>query len=301
MKVLVTGANGLIGPYTCKKLIAAGHEVITCGRSAPKADDLPGQHISGDLLDSSFRKHLIESERPEGLIHLAWQTKHGHFWNAPDNPDWRDASIDLLDRFHDQGGKRAVLAGSCAEYDWQGVPPGQKLTEDAACKPHTLYGQEKLKLAQHCLDLNTKGASIAWGRLFLLCGPKEAPARFVPAITRALLAGEAAKMSSGKQIRDFMHVADAGAAFAKLIDHPFTGPINIATGNGHSLLEVAETLKTLIGRGTIAAGSMPDRPDDPPYLIPDTSKLMQTVGFKCEFDLTSALQDCIDWWQHNET
>lgn len=301
MKVLVTGANGLIGPYACQKLVHAGHDVITCGRSVPEDGALPGHHISGDLLDADFRKQLIESEHPDGLIHLAWQTKHGHFWNAPDNSDWRVASIDLLDRFHDQGGKRAVLAGSCAEYDWQGIAPGQKLTEDAACKPHTLYGQEKLKLAQHCLELNAQGASIAWGRLFLLCGPQEAPARFVPAITRALLEGETAKMSSGKQIRDFMHVADAGAAFAKLIDHPFTGLINIATGEGHSLLEVAETLRTLIGRGTIAAGSMQDRPDDPPYLVADTSVLTQTVGYSCEFDLTSALQDCIDWWQRNET
>ena len=301
MKILVTGANGLIGPYACAKLIAAGHDVITCGRSTPKAGDLPGHHISGDLLDADFRKQLIETERPEGLLHLAWQTKHGHFWNAPDNPDWRDASIDLLERFHDHGGKRAVLAGSCAEYDWQGIAPGQKLAEDAASKPHTLYGQEKLKLAQYCLNLNAQGASIAWGRLFLLCGPKEPQARFVPAITRALLAGEAAKMSSGKQIRDIMHTADAGAAFAKLVDHSFTGLINIATGEGNSLLTVAETIKSLIGRGAIAAGSIPDRPDDPPYLVADTSKLAQTVGFKCQFDLTSALPDCINWWQHDET
>ncbi|NIY76048.1 NAD(P)-dependent oxidoreductase [Thalassospira sp. HF15] len=301
MKVLVTGANGLIGPYACAKLIAAGHDVITCGRSTPNAGDLPGQQVSGDLLDNSFRKQLIKTERPEGLLHLAWQTKHGHFWNAPDNPDWRDASIDLLERFHDHGGKRAVLAGSCAEYDWQGIAQGQKLTEDATCKPHTLYGQEKLKLAQHCLDLNAQGASIAWGRLFLLCGPKEPTARFVPAITCALLVGDTAKMSSGKQIRDFMHTADAGAAFAKLVDHSFTGLINIASGEGHSLLTVAETIKSLIGRGTIAAGSLPDRPDDPPYLVADTSKLAQTVGFKCQFDLTSALRDCIDWWQHDET
>jgi nucleoside-diphosphate-sugar epimerase len=301
MKVLVTGANGLIGPYACQKLIAAGHDVITCSRSTPEAGSLAGLHITGDLLDGSFRKHLIETERPEGLIHLAWQTKHGHFWNAPDNPDWREASIDLLHRFHDKNGKRAVLAGSCAEYDWQGIAPGQKLTEDATCNPHTLYGQEKLELAQHCLDLNAQGTSIAWGRIFLLCGPKEPPARFVPAITRALLAGETAKMSSGKQIRDFMHTADAGAAFAKVFDHPFTGLINIANGEGHSLLEVAETLKTLIAQGSIAAGSIPDRPDDPPYLVADSSKLKQTVGFNCEFDLTSALQNCINWWQRNET
>ncbi|MEQ8286827.1 NAD(P)-dependent oxidoreductase [Thalassospira sp.] len=298
MKVLVTGANGLIGPYACAALIAAGHDVMTCGRSVPATPD--SHHITGDLLDPVFREKLIRDERPDGLIHLAWQTKHGHFWNAPDNPDWREASIDLLNRFLDSGGARATLAGSCAEYDWLDSKDGAKLGEDAFCAPATLYGQEKLTLARHCLDLNEQGASIAWGRLFLLCGPDENPARFVPSVTKALLANESAKMSSGTQVRDFMHVADAGSAFAQVLDSQFKGIVNIASGKGQSLLSVANSLHDLIGRGTVLAGSLPDRQDDPPYLVANTDILENTIGFQPKFDLTSALKNCIDWWNDHE-
>lgn len=298
MKVLVTGANGLIGPHVCAALIAAGNDVITCSRSP--FSQAGCHHIAGDLLDANFRNELIRNEQPSGLIHLAWQTKHGHFWNAPDNPDWRDASTDLIHRFFDAGGSRATLAGSCAEYDWQNIPNGRKLDEKAPCAPATLYGQEKLKLADHCISLIAQGASISWGRLFLLCGPNENLARFVPAITTALLNNQTAKMSSGTQVRDFMHVEDAGAAFAHIFTSDFNGLVNIASGEGHSLLAVANALRTIIGQGSIAAGSMPDRPEDPPYLVADTTTLEQTIGFRSKHNLNSALKSCVDWWRKNK-
>ncbi|MHC8492938.1 NAD-dependent epimerase/dehydratase family protein [Thalassospira sp. SM2505] len=297
MKVLVTGANGLIGSHVYASLRASGHDVLSCGRSGSQSST----HLVGDLLDVEFRSRIIHDEKPDGLIHLAWQTRHGHFWNAPDNPDWMAASIDLLSRFLDHGGKRVVLAGSCAEYDWTTTKPGQKTRETDACNPATLYGQEKLKLADHCLRLNDQGASIAWARLFLLCGPGEYPARFVPAVTRALLANDVAKMSSGTQVRDFMHVEDAGSAFSKIFDSQFTGIVNVASGEGHSLLSVANMLQNMIGQGQISAGSLPDRPDDPPYLVADTSVLAETIGFKPKFDLASALESCVEWWRNHET
>ncbi|MEK9843544.1 MULTISPECIES: NAD(P)-dependent oxidoreductase [Thalassospira] len=296
MKVLVTGANGLIGSHTCRALLASGYDVLTCGRSGSQSSS----HQVGDLLDPDFRSRIMRDERPDGLIHLAWQTKHGYFWNAPDNADWRVASIDLLDRFLEIGGTRAVLAGSCAEYDWTISEIGKKTCETDACVPGTLYGQEKLKLARHCQNLIDQGSSIAWGRLFLLCGPGEYPARFVPAVTKALLAGETAKMSSGKQVRDFMHVADAGTAFASVFESTFKGILNVASGEAHSLLSVANSVQQLVGRGQVSAGTLPDRPDDPPYLVADTSILHDTIGFESKYNLISALKSCIEWWRSHE-
>ena len=297
MKVLITGGTGLIGVHAVNALHAAGIDVVTCGRNPTGIIGLSGiSHRSGDLLDAAFRKDVLDTEKPDGLLHLAWQTKHGHFWNAPDNHDWHDASRDLIDRFLQSGGKRVVITGSCAEYDWQNIPANTKLAEDAACHPATLYGQQKLRLFNHCHDLIKAGASIAWGRLFLLLGPHENPARFIPAITTKLLAGETADMSSGQQIRDFMHVKDAGRAFAALMQSDATDAINIASGDGHSLLEIANRLQHRIGRGTITPGGFPDRPDDPPYLVANTERLSQTVGFTANYDLDAALDDCIDWW-----
>ncbi len=65
---------------------------------------------------------------------------------------------------------------------------------------------------------------LAWGRVFFLYGPGEAPGRLVASVARALLAGERAATGDGTQIRDFLHVDDVAGAFAALLDSDVTGP-----------------------------------------------------------------------------
>ena len=67
-RVLVTGAGGFIGRRVVPLLERAGHEV---------------HRAEGDLLDPATAPRLIESARPSHLLHLAWYTKHGLFWEAP--------------------------------------------------------------------------------------------------------------------------------------------------------------------------------------------------------------------------
>lgn len=293
-RVLVTGGNGFIGRHAVQALRAEGLEVVVSGRTIGVENGLLA--VNGDLLDPDFRKRLIGEARPDILLHLAWQTKHGHFWTAPDNPDWLEAGKDLLDRFLDAGGYRAVLAGSCAEYDWTALSD-TPVGEDAPCSPHTLYGQCKLALYRHAEERIGRGASIAWGRLFFLMGPDEAPARFVPSIVTSLLKGEVAKMSAGTQIRDFMHSADAGRAFAALSLGAAIGAVNVASGEAVTLLEVAREAERLVGRGTLDPGAYPPRSDDPPYLVADVSRLKDEIGFIPDFNWRSALQDCVNWWR----
>jgi len=286
MKVLITGGHGFVGTPAVAALRAQGHDVIAPHR---------GEY---DLLAETDRKTLLHEHKPDALVHLAWQTTHGAFWTAPDNPQWRDASIDLMNRFFDTGGQRAVMAGSCAEYDW--TTGAERLAEDAPCIPSTLYGTCKLETCEHALSMVSSGASIAWGRLFLLLGPRETPTRFIPSIIRPLLAGETAQMGSGSAVRDFMHTDDAGAAFAGLVDTPVTGAINIATGNGHRLRDVAALIKKQIGAGTLDVGALDDRPGDPEYLVADISRLQQELRFQSTQPLETAIADCVAYWQKQE-
>ena len=88
-------------------------------------------------------------------------------------------------------------------------------------------------------------------------------------------------MTAGTQVRDFLHVSDAGDAFAALAASEVEGAVNIASGSGVSLLEVAGLIAGQTG-GVEASGSgrSPRRPNDPPSLVADVSRLREQVGWR---------------------
>ena len=297
--VLVTGASGFVGRQAVAALAALEFDVHAAARQ-PLDDGLATWHRA-DLLDGAARAALLDAVRPSHLLHLAWETRHGHFWQAPENLDWAQATQDLVRRFRDGGGRRAVLAGSCAEYDWSPAALGDGPCRETAtpCRPATPYGQAKLATFEHIAAAAvSSGLSHAWGRLFLVYGPFEDESRLVPFAIRALLAGEAVALHEPAAVRDFLHVADAGAAFAALLASDVEGPVNIASGGGAAVADIARRLARMIrGDDSLVGDSEPLASDSPARLVADISRLRHEVGFTPGRDLDAGLAETVDWWR----
>ncbi|HEY2570260.1 MAG TPA: NAD(P)-dependent oxidoreductase [Solirubrobacteraceae bacterium] len=293
-RVLLTGATGFVGRHALAALVRDGHEVHAVARAAgPPQADVTWHAL--DLLDlSAPGVALIDELRPEVIMHLAWYAAHGEFWTSTENVRWVEASLALLRAFAAAGGRRAVFAGTCAEYDWA----NDRLDEDAPLRPATLYGASKHALqvvAQAFCD--QAGVELAWGRLFFLYGPYEDPARFVSSIILALLRGEPASMTPGTQRRDFMHTADAGDAFAALVGADVCGPVNVASGKALTLRELAETIAARIDGAELRVGARPLAPDDPPALTTAARRLREEVGWTPAIGLSEGLDQVIGWWR----
>jgi nucleoside-diphosphate-sugar epimerase len=294
MRVLITGASGFIGRPAAAALAAMGAEVHGVAREAGDLESV--EWHSADLLDPAATEAVMDRIRPTYLLHLAWNAEPGVFWTAPDNADWLRASVHLVQRFAEAGGERVVIGGSCAEYDWSF---GHCVENATPLLPATLYGACKHALATaasaYCRRM---GVSFADGRIFFLYGPREHPARLVSSVARALVAGDEARVTSGEQVRDFMHVDDCGSAFAALLTSNVEGPVNIATGEPVRIRDVVTLLGELAGRpDRIALGAIPDRHGDPPILTADVTRLRNEVGWRPAFDLRSGLDATIAWWR----
>lgn len=296
-RVLVTGARGFIGRNSLQPLAERGYEIV-----APTAGTVPGgdpvaRWIICDLLDAGAMERLIVATRPTHLLHLAWYTEHGRFWNGRENLPWLAASIRLIDAFVASGGERAVIAGSCAEYDWSAPQPSGEFA--TPLRPHTLYGAcKKALLEVASAHAAIAGFPLAWGRIFLAHGPHEGSARFVPSLIRSMLAEQPALMTHGLQQRDFLHVADVADAFAALLDCAVTGPVNIGSGQPVRLLDVATHIARRLDRiPLLQAGALPHRQDDPAALYPDTTRIRDEVLWTPRFSLASGLDDSIAWWR----
>ncbi|KJJ85301.1 nucleoside-diphosphate-sugar epimerase [Candidatus Omnitrophus magneticus] len=301
MKILVTGAGGMIGRHVVQHLVDGGHEVHGLGRTVETPPYLSKKirWHEADLMEDGATKRLIKEIKPEGLLHLAWTTEHGKFWKAPENMDWAGLSLRLLRYFVYEGGRRAVAAGSCAEYDWTQLGDGICLEEGTPVGSPFLYGIAKNAVRQCAQQFfkDTGGtASFAWGRVFFLFGEGENPRRLVPSVINSLLRGEVARVSSGTQIRDFMSSREAGRAFAQLLVSNVEGVVNIASGQPTALRSIIAALCREIG-GEADYGAIPGQKGEPPILVADVTRLRDEVGFKPAESLQDGLSNTVKLWR----
>jgi nucleoside-diphosphate-sugar epimerase len=293
---LVTGASGFIGAPALRHLLAAGHDVHALSTRPQAPIDRVTWHL-GDLFEAGTAEVLVASVKPERLLHLAWYAEPGRFWDSPENVRWVEATLRLLRAFAGAGGRRAVLAGTCAEYDWS--VGGLCSEEETPLRPTTLYGVSKdatRRVATAFAEL--AGIELAWGRIFFLYGPGEPSPRLLPTVTRALLAGEPAKVTAGTQVRDFMHVDDVARAFVAVLDSELEGAVNIATGAGVELRELVSLAGAATGRPElIEFGAIPQRLGEPEALIADVRRLRDTVGFRPRHGLADGVRETVEWWR----
>lgn len=296
--MLLTGGSGFIGRHAVQPLLDRGYDVHVVtragtGASSPAAlfSSAMGNvvHHACDLFQESECRALIERLRPTHLLHFAWYAEHGKYWTSPLNLDWVRASLCLVQEFTAHGGKRAVLAGTCAEYDWSHGLCSEQMTPR---QPRTLYGTCKNSLQEIVSRFSVQtGLSTAWGRLFFLYGPDEHPQRFVPSIFRPLLEDRPARCNFGAHERDFLHVADAADAFAALLDRDVTGPVNIASGTPVTLGRVAECVAHIAGKPhLLQVDALPATPENPQVLLADIARLRNEVGWQPRFTLESGLK-----------
>lgn len=295
-KVLLTGARGFVGRQIAKALVSRGMEVHAVSSSGGEPMIPVHTWHRVDLMDKPATETLVHELKATHLVHAAWDTTHGAFWTSDANYAWVSASLVLVEAFRRAGGQRLVVVGSCAEYDWRFGYCSEDVTP---LNPSLPYGVCKASLFRLCRTYcSTHNVSMAWARIFLLYGPHEGQKRLVPSVVRAILAGREAACTDGAQIRDLMHVEDAGSAIAALCVSQISGGVNIGTGQPVALSVVAREIAKQLGRpDLLRLGALPSRPDDPPLLVADTRKLTSDVGFKPRYDLTSGVAEAIAFWR----
>lgn len=297
-KVLVTGASGFIGRHAIPFLIESGYEVHAVFHNKQPDTDKNRNLFwhQCNLLNLEEQKQLFSEIKPSHLLHFAWYAVPKKYWTSLENCRWVQASLDLIMDFIENGGKRAVVAGTCAEYDWNYGYCSEKITPT---KPSTLYGTCKHSLREMLRHISKQtGLSSAWGRIFFLYGPHEDTTRLVPSVTLSLLKGEYALCSHGNQIRDFLFVNDVASAFVALLNSKVEGVVNIGSGKPITLKSIIQLISQLLGcPEAVKFGAVSEHKNDPPLLVANTTRLTEEVGWKPKYTIEDGLLRTIDWWR----
>lgn len=297
-RLLITGATGFVGAPAVRT--ACVHFEVHAAARTPRPLQEGGVRFHRcDVLSTTEAERLVAAVQPTHLLHLAWVATPGVYWTSPENHRWADASKRLLLAFAHHGGRRAVVAGSCAEYDWAAAGVCREAATPG--RPHTTYGRCKLAFGHWAEALGAaRGVNVARARLFFLYGPHEHSARLVPSVARALLAGAPAACSAGTQMRDFLHVDDAADALVALTRSELTGVVNIGSGAPVAVRDVIGRVGAACGRPELVRLGERDTPaTEPPLLVADVGRLRDELGWRPRIDLESGLRDTVHWWRTN--
>ena len=268
--ILLTGATGFVGRQVLRELAARTCRVRVVVRKG-KQEQI-GQSIAIEKMiatsDIWSETAAWWSETCRGVdivIHIAWYAEPGKYLHSPMNRDCLEGTLRLAQGAIDAKVRRFVGIGTCFEYD---LSIG-RLSVTTPLRPATPYAAAKVEAFNALSQLLPQhGVAFAWCRLFYLYGEGEDERRLVPFLRGKLQAGEAAELTSGQQIRDYLDVRDAGRMIADAALGAAQGPINICSGIPVTIRRLAEQIADEYGRRDLLRfGVRPDNPVDPPCVI----------------------------------
>ena len=294
MKAIVTGASGFVGKSLLPKLARAGFAVTAITSRTPPNQALDEViWFQGDLFDREQMKQILDAVKPDLLIHLAWDTEPGKFWSSVVNFEWCRATATLLELFKNAGGKKVVMAGTCAEYDWS----YGYLTEDVTpIAPKTIYGQCKNTTRQYTQTFCAQNKiEYVWARIFFPYGPGENSNKLIPLVVNALEKREEVRCTHAQQYRDYLHIDDVASALCYLANTAkASGVFNIASGIPIKLESLVQACAQSFNYAPLLNfGAINVADDDPMMLVGDIRKLKQ-LGWQPAISLEDGLRTYID-------
>jgi len=269
-RVVVTGATGFVGRHIIRALEKESVTLIPIVRVGKESLMSGVERVerivtTTDLFSEDEAWWELQCHGVDLVIHAAWYAEPGKYLQSTKNLDCLIGSLCMARGAVKAGVKRVVGIGTCAEYDQAcGV-----LSIDTELKPLTPYAAAKASLYLTLSQwLPTQSISFAWCRLFYLYGEGEDDRRLVPYIRKQLEKGDPAELTSGKQIRDFMDVVDAGWKIAEISLSNRVGAVNVCSGVPITVRQMAEKIADDYGqRGLLQFGLRPDNQFDPPCVV----------------------------------
>ena len=138
-------------------------------------------------------------------------------------------------------------------------------------------------------EAKKSGFTFAWGRVFYPYGPGEHPSRLCSSIIAKLGRGEQMVLKTPQSTKDYIYIDDLAAALAVVVEKKFSGAINLGTGAGTTVREIARTIGKLMGKEELVGAANPPEPDPLGDVVADASKL-KSLGWEQKTTLEQGIQ-----------
>lgn len=249
---LVTGGAGFIGSHLVDALVARGERVVVLDNlHRGQADFIAGHLASGaaTLIEGDVRIEDDVAAAMDGarvVYHLAAQS---NVLGAMQDGSYSFTTNvvgthNVLRAAVERGIERVVFSSSREVYgDAVRIP----VRETDALAPKNPYGASKVAGEAYCRAMQySHGLDVAVLRFANVYGPRDTD-RVIPRWLGHALNGRPLSVFGGKQVLDFIHIDLAVRALLHAGDHGLDEPVNVGSGTGTNILDLAERIRSTTG------------------------------------------------------
>lgn len=306
-KTLVTGGAGFLGSHLCDRLIGRGEDVL-CVDNFYTGSKTNVKHLFQNPYFELLRHDVCIPLYVEvnQIYNLACPASPVHYQYDPVQTTKTSVhgAINMLGLAKRVGAK--ILQASTSEvYGDPAVHP----------QPESYWGNVNPIGIRSCYDEGKRCAEtlffdywrqhnlkIKVVRIFNTYGPRMHPndGRVVSNfIVQALKGEDITIYGDGQQTRSFCYVDDLIDAFLLMMDSPdaLKGPVNIGNPGEFTMLELAETVLSIVGsKSKLVFQPLPA--DDPKQRQPDISQAKQAFGWEPRVGLHDGLTETVAYFRH---
>ncbi len=326
--ILVTGGAGFIGAnFTLDWLAATGEPVVNLdkltysgnlGNLAALRDDARHVFVRGDIGDRAHVARLLAEHRPRAVVNFAAETHVDRSIHGPD----AFVKTNVLGTFELLEAVRAHVAAlpagereafrflhvSTDEVYGTLAPDAPGFSETTPYAPNSPYSASKAA-SDHLVRVafHTYGVPTLTTNCSNNYGPRQFPEKLIPLMIANALAGKPLPVyGDGKQVRDWLYVADHCSAIRAVLARGRPGEVYNVGGNAEMQnLDVVRAICDVLARERPGRDyrslvtHVKDRPGhDRRYAI-DATKIRREIGWQPSETFASGIAKTVRWYLDN--
>jgi UDP-glucose 4-epimerase len=305
MKVLITGAAGLLGANFSRHLLNKGYKVVGIDDlSGGYEDSVPSKmtFYKQDLSNRKAVEEIFSSEKPDYVFHFAAYAAEGlspfiRNYNYTNNIL---SSANVINACVNHEVKKVIFTSSMAVYG-VGNPP---FIETQLPTPEDPYG-----IAKYAVEMDLKLAHEMFGLKYSIVRPHNVVGIYqniwdryrnvIGIWIRKVLAGEPLTIfGDGTQIRAFSDIKFYMEPFEKLMTSHDGETFNIGADKHYTINEAADTVISVANELGIDAVKIHLEPRNEVHTAYcDHSKAHELLGFKDNTNLRETIMKMFKWAQ----
>ena len=262
--------------------------------------------VRADIRDRKAVNALFEEEHFDYVINFAAES---HVDRSIVNPEiFLETNIIgtsvLMDACRKYGIKRYHQVSTDEVYgDLPLDRPDLMFHEDTPLHTSSPYSASKasadlLVLAYH----RTFGLPVTISRCSNNYGPYQFPEKLIPLmIQKAIRNDRLPVYGDGKNVRDWLHVADHCSAIDLIVRNGRDGEVyNVGGHNERTNLQVVETILHAVGKPDSLIDHIKDRPGHDRRYAMDPEKIENELGWKPTYNFDTGIKQTIEWNLNNQ-